>query len=99
MTGEKYRYGTTTAGLSSGRLVELLPDIRAINSSFADGPALSRRAVLLSTAAVVTGRLGRNCANDVQDSDIVVVNGWVLSRADLMSGIESGLLLAPFPAT
>src|SRR3977135_794303 len=97
MTEDTNRHGTTTAGLSSGRPVELLPDVW-ISSSTAGRLALSRRALLLSSVAVFAGCLGRGYADNIEDIDIAVVNGWVLSRADLTSGIELGLPLAPISA-
>jgi len=56
---------------------------------------LSRRGMLLGTVAVFTGGLGRDYADIIPAVDIVVVDGWVLARADLMPGIESRISLAP----
>ena len=99
MTDEKYRYGSTRAGLPPGRTVELLPDLQAIGSLSAGRFALSRRVMFLSTVAVFTGCLNQSYANDSRDIGIVVVDGWVLSRADLTPGVEPGPALPPLSAT
>ena len=62
---------------------EFFPRIVAQGYKGKHGLTFSRRAFLLCTVAVITGRLGGNRGSYQTDNDIYLVDGWVLSRADL----------------